>query len=52
MQIAYLIGSVALFIIWLFIFLKLKSRDSKGEMIKVSLATSLLGLTEPIFVPK
>src|SRR3989344_1959796 len=52
MQIAYLIGSIALFIIWLFIFLKLKSRDSKDEMIKVSFATALLGLTEPIFVPK
>src|SRR3989344_6788668 len=52
MQIAYLIGSIALFIIWLFIFLKLKSKDSKAEMIKVSLATSLLGLTEPLFVPE
>lgn len=52
MQFAYLVGSIALFIIWLFIFQKLKSKESKAEMIKVSLVTSLLGLTEPIFVPK
>lgn len=52
MQTAYLIGSIVLFVIWLFIFLKLRSKESKVEMLKVSLATSLLGLTEPIFVPE
>jgi len=51
-QLAYLIGSLFLLLIWFVIFLKLKSKESKNEMIKVSFATSLLGLTEPIFVPK
>jgi len=51
-QIAYLFGSIFLFIIWLFIYFKLSSKDSRQEMIKVSLATSVLGLTEPIFVPE
>lgn len=52
MQYAFLIGSIFLFLTWLLIFLKLKLKESKTEMIKVSLVTSLLGLTEPIFVPK
>lgn len=52
MQNAYLIGSLFLFVIWLFTFLKLKSKNNRSEMIKVSLATSLLGLSEPIFVPE
>lgn len=52
MQSAYLFGSLFLLIIWLFIFLKLKLKESKTEMVKVSLVTSLLGLTEPIFVPE
>lgn len=52
MQYAFLIGSIFLFLIWLFIFLKLKLKESKTEMAKVNLATSLLGLTEPIFVPE
>jgi len=48
---AYLIGSIFLFIVWLFIYLKL-SRESRSEMVKVSFITALLGLTEPIFVPE
>mgnify|MGYP001602880206 CR=1 FL=1 len=51
MQYAFLIGSLFLFLIWLFIFLKLKLKENKTEMIQASFATSLLGLTEPIFVP-
>lgn len=39
-------------LIWVVVFFKLKSKASKKEMINVSLATSLLGLTEPIFVPE
>jgi len=48
---AYLIGSLSLLLIWVIIWLFLKSRESRAEMVKASLATSLLGFTEPIFVP-
>lgn len=51
-QLAYLIGSLFLLLIWVLIFFKLKSKDSRKRMIKISLATSFLGFTEPIFVPK
>ena len=51
-QFAYLIGSLFLMLIWFMVFLKLKSRESRREMLRVSLATSFLGLTEPIFVPE
>src|SRR3990167_3618917 len=51
-QLAYFIGSIFLFLIWFLIWLRLTSKESRNEMVKVSLATSLLGLTEPIFVPQ
>ncbi|HEY4694565.1 MAG TPA: lycopene cyclase domain-containing protein [Candidatus Nanoarchaeia archaeon] len=51
MQFAYLIGSLSLSLIWVVIWFSLKSKESRAEMVKVSLATSLLGFTEPIFVP-
>lgn len=51
-QFAYLLGSLFLLLIWVFVFLKLKSKEGKKEMLKASIATSLLGLTEPIFVPE
>ena len=51
-QLAYFIGSIFLFLIWFLIWLRLTSKESRNEMVKVSLATSLLGLTEPIFVPE
>lgn len=38
--------------IWLAIYLSLDTREKKKEMLIVSLWTSLLGLTEPIFVPE
>ena len=37
--------------IWLVIYASLGSKDKKKEMLTVSLWTSLLGLTEPLFVP-
>ena len=52
MQYAWLIWSLILLVIWLAVYLSLKSKESKKEMLVVSLWTSLLGLTEPIFVPE
>lgn len=49
-QLEFLTGSLFLLLIWAVIFFKLKSKESQKEMISVSLATSLLGFTEPIFV--
>ncbi len=40
-----------LIVIWLVIYASLGSRDKRKEMFNVSLWTSLLGFTEPIFVP-
>lgn len=37
--------------IWLVIYLSLRSNTDRKEMMTVSLWTSLLGLTEPLFVP-
>lgn len=51
MQYIWLIWSLILIIIWLVIFLSLDSKEKKREMLKVSLWTSLLGLTETLFVP-
>ena len=51
MQYAWLIWSLILLIIWLIVYFSLRSKESKKEMLVVSLWTSLLGLTEPIFVP-
>jgi hypothetical protein len=50
MQYSYLVGSLGLLLIWLAIWFGLKSKESRSKMLKVSLATSLLGFTEPIFV--
>ena len=47
---SWLVGSVGLFIIWIFIFLVVK-RIRKG-MLWASLITLPLGLTEPLFVPE
>ena len=41
-----------LLVVWGVVYLLLKNKDSKKEMLVVSLWTSLLGLTEPIFVPE
>jgi hypothetical protein len=50
-QYVWLSGSLGLLFIWLVIYLSLKRKESKKEMLIVSLWTSLLGLTEPLFVP-
>lgn len=52
MQYAWLIWSLILAGVWLVIYVVLDSRDKKHEMLTVSLWTSLLGLTEPLFVPE
>lgn len=52
MQYAWFIWSLALLIIWVVVYLSLRNKESKKEMLVVSLWTSLLGLTEPLFVPE
>lgn len=51
-QFAWLLWSGFLLVIWGIIFAFLKNKESKKKMFTVSLWTSLLGLTEPFFVPK
>ncbi len=51
-QFAWALWSALLIIIWGVIYVLLKSRESKKEMLTVSLWTSLLGFTEPLFVPE
>ena len=50
-QYAWLIWSLLLVGIWLVIYLFLKDKGKRREMLMVSLLTSLTGLTEPLFVP-
>ncbi len=52
MQYAWLIWSLILLAIWAAVYLSLRSKESRKEMLVVSLWTSLLGLTEPLFVPE
>ena len=47
---AYLIFSVALFVVWLILFTA--RADIRREMFYVSFGTMFLGLTEPFFVPE
>lgn len=51
-QFAWLIWSMILIIVWAVIYVFLKNRESRKEMLVVSLWTSLLGFTEPFFVPE
>ncbi len=51
-QYAWFVWSIILLFIWAVIYFSLKADISKKEMMKISLWTSLLGLTEPIFVPE
>ncbi len=51
MQYAFLIWSLALLVIWIIVYLLLRSRKIRREMLVVSLFTSLLGFSEPLFVP-
>lgn len=50
-QFAWLLWSLLLVGTWAVIYLLLKNREARKEMLVVSLWTSLLGLTEPLFVP-
>lgn len=52
MQYAWFIWSLVLVGIWGIIYVTLDTKDKKREMFIVSLWTSLLGLTEPLFVPE
>lgn len=52
MQYAWLIWSLILLVVWIVVYLSLRSKESKKEMLVVSLWTSLLGFTEPLFVPE
>lgn len=52
MQYVWLIWSLIFVGIWEIIYIFLDTKDKKREMIIVSLWTSLLGLTEPLFVPE
>ena len=51
-QYSWFIWSLLLLVIWLVVYFSLRDKTSKKEMLSVSLWTSLLGLTEPIFVPE
>lgn len=51
MHYAWFLWSILLLVVWLVLYLSLKSKESKREMLVVSFWTSLLGLTEPLFVP-
>ena len=52
MQYIWLIWSLMLIAIWLVIYASLGSKDKQKEMLAVSLWTSFLGFTEPLFVPE
>lgn len=51
-QFAWLLWSLFLIVIWVIIYALLKSKESRKEMLVVSLWTALLGITEPFFVPE
>ena len=52
MRYASFIWSLFLLALWALVYLSLRSRESRKEMLIVSLVTSLFGLTEPLFVPE
>lgn len=52
MSYAYALWSALLLAVWLLVFARLRSRDSRREMLITSALTALLGLTEPLFVPE
>lgn len=52
MHLAWLLWSLFLIGIWIIVWFLIRSRDLRRQMIIISLWTSLLGLTEPIFVPE
>lgn len=50
-QLAWFFWSLILVAIWAVVYVLLRSKESKKEMLLVSLWTTLLGFTEPFFVP-
>ena len=48
----WFVWSLVILIVWMVVYISLKDKFSRKEMLKVSLWTSLLGLTEPLFVPE
>ena len=50
-QFAWMLWSLLLIGVWAVIYFFLKNREARKEMLVVSFWTSLLGLTEPLFVP-
>lgn len=52
MHYAWLIWSILLLVIWAVVYFSLRNKESRKEMLIVGLWTSLLGFTEPIFVPE
>jgi len=52
MQYAWLISSLALLFVWVVVYFSLERKESKKEMLVISFWTSLLGFTEPLFVPE
>src|SRR3989344_7537966 len=52
MNYAWLTWSLILLGIWLVIYTTLNTKEKRREMLTVSLWTSLLGFTEPLFVPE
>lgn len=51
-QYIWIIWSLGLAITWAVIYFVLKNKETRREMLAVSLWTTLLGLTEPLFVPE
>ncbi|MDP3995755.1 MAG: lycopene cyclase domain-containing protein [bacterium] len=51
-QYVWLSASLGFLFVWLAVYLSLGSKKTRKEMFVVSLWTSLLGLTEPLFVPE
>jgi|SRR3989344_1131871 len=52
MQYIWLIWSLMLVVIWVLVYFFQRSKAERREMFIVSVWTSLLGLTEPLFVPE
>lgn len=52
MQYAWFVWSLILLGVWAMVYILLDTKDKKREMLVVSLWTSFLGLTEPLFVPE
>src|SRR3989344_9086558 len=51
-QLAWLFWSLVLVGVWLVVYFLLGTKEKRREMFIVSLWTSLLGFTEPLFVPE